>query len=303
MLIEVTDKLRNSKTYEDTTRKFGITINGIDYLVKFPKRDDLSVYCEYVASAFIAKLGVPCQRVHLGTYNGIVVDVIEDFITDPTMCLHSFNDTNQSSLDTDITNKEYTYADVLYVIDKHLKLPPEMKYRTIVQFWQMFVCDAILGNRDRHGGNWGYVSYGKEYMPAPLFDNGASLFPGVNKVISQMYTDKRQFLYDRIYIFPASLFKVEKADRTYKTNYGEILRATQFNEMLTRQLNGLRKRYSVEYVFKSIYEIVQTLPNTVPTDIRLFWIEIVTLRYLCLIHQVDFDKALDLVERRIDHVP
>ena len=52
-MIIIQDFMRNGKSYDGNTKKFGITYNGIDYIVKYKKRDDMSVYCEYICSNFI----------------------------------------------------------------------------------------------------------------------------------------------------------------------------------------------------------------------------------------------------------
>ena len=48
-----------------------------------------------------------------------------------------------------------------------------------------FICDAILGNRDRHAGNWGYLKFSSGYLPAPIYDNGGSLFPNFDSKINE----------------------------------------------------------------------------------------------------------------------
>ena len=33
--------------------------------------------------------------------------------------------------------------------------------------------DALLGNFDRHGANWGFIKEDNKYTIAPIFDNGS----------------------------------------------------------------------------------------------------------------------------------
>lgn len=120
------------------------------------------------------------MKSHSGKYKGILVNIIKDFTSGTEISLHSYKDTKQSSEDTEIGDKEYTYEDVIYLIDKHLKMTPADKVEAKRQFWKMFICDAIIGNRDRHWGNWGYIKLNKPnggYKFAPLYDNGAGLYP------------------------------------------------------------------------------------------------------------------------------
>ena len=47
-----------------------------------------------------------------------------------------------------------------------------------------FAVDALILNEDRHFNNLGLIYDGKRFRPAPIFDNGKSLFVG-NKRYSQ----------------------------------------------------------------------------------------------------------------------
>lgn len=237
MLI-ITDDMRNDKVYDGTSPKFGVTINGQNYIVKLRKDAmDMTVICEYVASQLITALGVSCHEVTLGYYNGELVAVLKDFTSDGKK-LHSFSDTNQSSVDTDLKAKEYTYSDVLDLIDKNLKMTSAMRALALRQFWDMFICDAILANRDRHGDNWGYLITNNGYVPAPLYDNGSSLFPGVYGVISDYVSKqtRKDFLYQRVRQFPASVFKVRRPDRAYRTNFYEMFSDLRVNRILQSEL-------------------------------------------------------------------
>lgn len=298
-MLHVTDEMRNNLVYEGTTKKFGITIDNIYYMVKFAKDNDLSVLCEYIASGFINEIGFSCQKVRLGEYKGEIVDVVYDFASNNNMNLHSFKDTKQSSEDTDIGEKEYTYDDVLYLIDKHLKLNDNDKITTKHQFWRMYICDAILGNRDRHWGNWGYL--GKDglenYVPAPIYDNGASLFPGISNAIKGMTENKKQFMYDRVFVFPASLFKIARLDRSYRTNYYEIFSDLHVNRIFSEEVRTIKEKFGYKDVFRMIKNVVTSVEVPVDNRIRDFWIEIVVLRYMCIVLRMKYDRAFAEAER------
>lgn len=303
-LERITDEMRNGKIYNGNTAKFGVTIKGVDYIVKLPKDRDMSVYCEYIASRLIKDLGIPCHTVHLGMYQNIIVNVIQDFTSGTKLSLHSFKDTKQSSEDTDLSNKlhEYTYDDVLYLIDKHLKMREDNKERAKEQFWNMFICDSIIGNRDRHWGNWGYLSDGDSYRFAPLYDNGAGLFPGVNKVISSYVnpTTRYNFLKERVFVFPASLFKIRKPDRAYRSNYAEMFKDLRINKVFARQVNYFRSNFSYTDVYKIMQHIVRDIE--IPLEYSRFYVEIVTLRYACIVLRFNFDEVFKVVERWIYNI-
>lgn len=291
----ITDAVMNDKSYNGTTDKFGITVCSKDYIVKFSKDDELTVFTEYIASNFIQHLGYSCHTVYIGKYKDEFTDGFEDVsimldFTENFQELHSYKDTKQSSEDTDIADKHYTYDDVIYMINKHSKLNADNKVRCIRQFWEMYVCDAILGNRDRHWGNWGYLINNGVYEPAPMYDNGSSLFPGVGKVIDSF--PSLDFMKDRVYTFPASLLQIKKPDRTYRTNYREIIATTQ-NEILIDVIEKLKLKFSWQKIMQIAFSIVNDL--AVEPRIKEFWVEIIVMRFRCIICKESIELLYDEV--------
>lgn len=47
------------------------------------------------------------------------------------------------------------------------------------KFWDMFIIDGLIGNTDRHNGNWGFLVNTKsnEALFSPIYDCGSSLNP------------------------------------------------------------------------------------------------------------------------------
>lgn len=47
------------------------------------------------------------------------------------------------------------------------------------KFWQMFVIDSLIGNTDRHNGNWGFLlnKTTKKAKFSPIYDCGSCLNP------------------------------------------------------------------------------------------------------------------------------
>lgn len=74
---------------------------------------------------------------------------------------------------------------------------------TIDRFWDMFIVDALIGNFDRHGGNWGFIKRNNQYRIAPVYDNGSSLYPRLNtdEKIAEVL-DSEEEIDRRIYTFP-----------------------------------------------------------------------------------------------------
>ena len=72
----------------------------------------------------------------------------------------------------------------------------------------MFVIDALLGNFDRHNGNWGFLvdTDGFSYI-APVFDCGSCLLPQADDKVMKQVLENKDDLNARIYQFPTSAIK------------------------------------------------------------------------------------------------
>lgn len=297
----VEDSMRNNKFYDGRTLKFGITIDGINYIIKLKETSPLSAtFSEYIASRFIQSLGINCHDTWFGYYNGRVVVIMRDF-TQNTAPLASYQDTEQSSEDTSINTKEYTYEDVLYMIKKHTKMSNQAKNMALRQFWQMFICDAILGNRDRHAGNWGYLKFNSGYLPAPIYDNGGSLFPNfdskINEYVGSIRNGKEfEFIKDRAEKFPASLFCIKKDGVIKRTNFYEMFGYTYKNKILKEEVLNIINNYGFSKIFYNIYSVVQEVADIIPAPYRRFYIAITCVRYLHIIERKSIEDAYSIVK-------
>lgn len=300
--------MKNNKTYDGNTFKFGITVDSQYYIVKFANNGQVStLYSEYVASNFIRSLGYPCQKVWLGFYKQEMVLIIYDFCN-AHLKLHTFLSTQQSSVDTDLAVKQYTYTDVIDLIEKHTKMTDDAKQQAKTQFWCMFICDAILGNRDRHHGNWGYVVNERNvYTIAPIYDNGGSLFPNVSQNINQYNyqnaTIEYTFLEQRSEKYPASLFQIETTTATgtkvRRTNYNEILSDLRVNKILAEETRKLKETCGFEGVFKRIVAVVNST-DLIARQYARFYVMIVCVRYLHLIERKSVKRSYDIVKGYIN---
>ena len=302
----VIDSMRNNKTYGGTTLKFGITVDSIDYIVKFPKDGSISsIFSEFVASTFITELGFNAHIVYLGVYkNGgyrTPVVILRDF-TDKFWTLKSFDAIHQSSEDTDIYgHKSYTYHDILYLLDKNTKILSESKFDYCVRFWTTFILDAILGNRDRHGGNWGYLTDGLVYKEAPIYDNGSSLFPDVEKVIDSYELDRKRFLEERSNYFPASIIKrYDENGIARRINYFDALNFLVDDTYFMYAMDDFNHSVNLDKIVEVAKFTKEISRSAGISDNYLeFYESIIIARYLRMIMRYDVgdacEKALSLV--------
>ncbi len=108
--------------------------------------------------------------------------------------------------------------DVLEVIEKQQYVDPVLLKK---HFWEMFVADALLGNFDRHNGNWGFLydPKKKQCEIAPVYDCGSCLLPQADDSVMQAILTDKDALNLRIYRFPTSAIKLDGN----KINYYDFL--------------------------------------------------------------------------------
>ena len=163
----------------------------------------------------------------------------------------------------------------------------------------MFICDAILGNRDRHHGNWGYL-YNEELNKmnmAPIYDNGGSLFPDVDKVINTFNNQSmKKLLFDRSEFFPASLFMVVRKDgKVARSNYYTILGDLRINRVLSNEVRSIINKVGYYGVLSSIRKSVNSIGNILTPEYKLFYMGVTCLRYLHIIERKDLEQAYRII--------
>ena len=217
-----------SQYYGGSERKIGILLNGQRYIMKFQMRTEFGPkfnhVSEHLGSRIFEELGIESQRTMLATYKGEQVVLCKVFLDENEQFV-PFNEVGDSSLDADKEHHSYSYEDIMYLLRMNKKLTKVDE--TINRFWEIFVIDALLGNFDRHGGNWGFIKNDNRYRLAPVFDNGSCLFP-------QMYDDaemrtiisSQEQTDERVYRFPTSQIKLKGK----KSSYHDVIGGLAFPE-------------------------------------------------------------------------
>lgn len=251
--------MRDYSKYEKTPvmfsgaeKKFEIIIDGHRYIVKFQKNSEVGLtynyVSEYLGSHIFQSIGIPVQETFLGTCDGKNVVVMKNFL-EPEDALVAFNGVGESSLERDKELYQYTYEDITAMLTENMKSTNVAE--TIERFWDMFIVDALIGNFDRHGSNWGFIKRDNKYRIAPVYDNGSSLYPKLNTdekiaevLVSQEEIDKR------IYHFPTSHIKVKNR----KSSYFQVISNLQF-EACNEALKRIVPRIDLERINRIIDEI------------------------------------------------
>lgn len=212
-------------------KKIAVSFEGAVWILKFPpsaadRPNDLSYsngcVSEHLGSTIFRLLGVPAQETRLGTHlNGRrkVVCACRDFAP-PGVRLYDFCSVKNTVIDSETGGHGTELSDVLTTIDLQQFVDPVVVRR---RFWDMFVIDALLGNFDRHNGNWGFLVDERTGASevAPVFDCGSCLLPQADeRIMARMLADEDE-LNARIYTFPGSMLKVGGR----KINYRDFIAA------------------------------------------------------------------------------
>lgn len=226
--IDFSEYKLNGKYYGGSERKEGISIDGEDYMIKFQKQTAFGKrnnhISEFLGSHIFEICGVEAHKTYLGYRAGEEVVACKDFNIQGRQFV-PFNDVGESTLDQDKETYQYDYEDIMQMLRDNSKLTNVQE--TISMFWRIYIIDALLGNFDRHGANWGFIKENNRYTLAPVFDNGSCLFPNLvdeaemkEIMKSEEETDKR------IYRFPTSQVKLNGK----KSSYFEVIHSLQFEE-------------------------------------------------------------------------
>lgn len=184
-MIDFTNAIEEFNKYKGSEKKKTLIYDSKRYLVKFPdpireKNKNISyinnAYSEYVGSNIFRIVGFKVQNTILGKYkyngNDKIVCACEDF-TDEENELYEFESIALSSNPDKKIGTEV--EDIMEVIQTNRMICSD----TSKMFWKMFIIDALIGNTDRHNGNWGFLINVKTQKIefSPIYDCGSCLNP------------------------------------------------------------------------------------------------------------------------------
>lgn len=257
-LIDFTDCKTLKKGYGGANgNKISVIYNNDIYMLKFPspatKNDNLSysnsVFSEYLGSHIFALAGIPVQRTLLGHYKisnqDKLVVACRDF-TSPGIILQDFASQKNRVISSSQNGYGTELEDILNTLDS---LPEEISEASRTRFWEMFIVDALIGNWDRHNGNWGilYNMHEDTLSLAPVYDCGSSLFPQADEEIMKKCLASVSERHTRVFNIPLSAIKAAGK----KINYFDFIYSNSDAEC-TLALETILKRLDMDKVNKLI---------------------------------------------------
>ncbi len=249
----VKKKKPNTKTPDITTNgtlpKTWRKIDGKWFLFKGGKGPDYSEPCnEEFASRLMEKYAnVPFVSYRVTKHEGKLYSVCENFVREGYEFV--------PAVDIYYTEAKTSYVTVTqHMLNrcKYFGIPGAKEFIT-----NMKAIDYIIGNTDRHLGNWGFI-YNVETCefegPAPLFDNGTSMMAGFPEIIEEPpeYLEKEaeeQFeeVKNKMYIIGRDLI-LERVDLENIMSMSYMIANFDY-----RRIDGLMKRIAGRYTILDKY--------------------------------------------------
>lgn len=186
-MIDLTGEKLIMSDYGGSELKFAILYKNQKYMIKLPdsaRSTKLNVsyinnqFSEDIGCKIFKSVGIPVQETFLAKYksrNGVykIVVACKDFRGYGEQLYEA--DKIAKSFVNSLNMAKSRYEDIQKVFDIIQNKLPNNENVT-ERFWDTFVVDALIGNKDRHMGNWGVLSSDRENLKlAPVYDCGSSL--------------------------------------------------------------------------------------------------------------------------------
>lgn len=200
-MLDITNYKKEISTYGGSEMKMTYYIDNKKYMVKFPdpireKNKNISYinnqYSEYIGSKVFKLFNIDTQEVELVTCQvndkTKVAVACLDFLEKDEILIE-FKNISYS------LNPEKKYDSSIEDIYEMIKLLPNLDNKQIVieEFWKRFIVDALIGNVDRHLGNWGFIKKNDKYRLSPVYDCGSALNPLIDeKTMEELLHNPRE---------------------------------------------------------------------------------------------------------------
>lgn len=260
--IDFTNLKQRKKMYAGANgNKIAVIYEGGQYMLKFPSyaklNKDMSYsngcFSEYLGCQVYESVGIPVQKTLLGTYTvrgrEKIVVACKDF-TAPGVTLQDFASLKNRMIDSERQGYGTELSDILQTIEEQQLVDRDS---LMARFWDMFIVDALIGNWDRHNGNWGFLydDQNDEMTLAPVYDCGSCLYPQADDKIMEAVLSNHAQLEKRIYDIPLSAIQMDGK----KIRYFDFISSLQ-NEDCNEALNRICPRISMS----RIKEIIESTP-------------------------------------------
>ena len=260
--------------------KICIVYNNEDYMLKFPPLNEANIdeheysnscISEYISCNILKSIGLKVQETILGMYTindtDKIVVACKDFTSEGTI-FKQFAELKNSQIETSKNGYGTELSEVLETIDSQLIYDTKQLKDF---FWDMFIADALVGNFDRHNGNWGFLINEKEKQIeiAPIYDCASCLYPQLSDDKIQEIINDESEMEARVYVFPNSALKINDK----KINYYNFISSLE-----SQDCNNSILRIFPKINLETINKIIDTT-ESISKIRKEFYKKIIKLRY------------------------
>lgn len=261
-LIDFTNLPKRNKTYAGANgSKISIIYNNDQYMLKFPSNSTInkkmsysnSCISEYIGCQIYKSIGIPVQETLLGKYTvndkEKIVVACKDF-TEFGITLQDFASLKNQIIDSEKNGYGTELNDIIHTFEEQNAIDKKVLTE---RFWDMFIVDALIGNWDRHNGNWGFLYNAKtdKMILSPVYDCGSCLYPNADDEIMKNVLNNKDELNFRIYEIPTSAILLNGK----KIKYFDYISSLQ-NDDCNKALKRIVPRINIE----KIKEIIINIP-------------------------------------------
>lgn len=266
-MIDFSNCYINGRTYNGANgSKIGIIYDNQNYLLKFSPKPKSKTELSYTNSCFsedisckiLKTLDLNTQETILGTYNDKIIVACKDFV-EKGCRFADFASLKNTIIDSENNGYGTELSEILHTINEQ-KTYDINKNEIQDFFWDMFIADSLLGNFDRHNGNWGFLvddENSRNAKISPIYDCGSCLYPQADLNLAKKVLTNKEELEKRVYVFPNSAIKIENI----KINPYSFLLQTD-NQDCLKSLKKITEKINL----KKINEIIDYTP--IITDIH-----------------------------------
>ena len=275
-MINFTNTKEVYNTYSGSEKKKKLIYNSEKYLVKFPdpirqKNKDISyinnAFSEYIGSNIFKLCGIDAQDTLLGVYqfNGKnkIVCACKDFLDNDYILLEFDKLALSTNPDKKIDTELNDIVDTIKISNNLIGVN-----NIIEKFYDIFIIDALIGNTNRHNGNWGFIvnENTNNFAFSKIYDCGSCLNPFIDdKDICLLDENEIKNLAINCY----SCLK-ENGKKINYINYITSLKDNECNKALLRVFNNINIEEIIKFI-KNIECISKVRKN--------FYISILKIRY------------------------
>lgn len=260
-LIDFSNLPKRNKTYAGANgSKISIIYNNDQYMLKFPSNSTInkkmsysnSCISEYIGCQIYKSIGIPVQETLLGKYivndKEKIVVACKDF-TEFGITLQDFASLKNQIIDSEKNGYGTELNDIIHTFEEQNAIDKKVLTE---RFWDMFIVDALIGNWDRHNGNWGFLYNAKtdKMILSPVYDCGSCLYPNADDEIMKNVLNNKDELNFRIYEIPTSAILLNGK----KIKYFDYISSLQ-NDDCNKALKRIVPRINIEKIKEIINNI------------------------------------------------